>query len=102
MKYPELVTRLTTSCEAWIVGSAAMATCKNPRDYDVFVPAKYWQTASMILPKNAVLNRMGGLKCISEGVEVDVWTGDMHDFLASEYFKAAYNPRTGVRIKRSK
>ena len=98
IKYPELVTKLTTMCSAWIVGSAANELNENPRDYDIYIPMKYWMEASMLIPKDAVINRMGGFKCKSEGIEIDVWTGDMNDFVATEYFKYAYHPKTGVRI----
>ena len=100
MKYPELVTKLTTVCDGWIVGSAADPDQQSPRDYDIFVPIKSWLAASAFIPKNAKINRMGGFKCLSEGVEVDVWTGEMNEFLTSNYFKFAYHPKTGIRIAR--
>jgi len=99
-KYPELVTKLTTLCGGWLVGSSANPNELSPRDFDVFIPFKYWLEASNYIPKDAKINRMGGFKCISEGVEVDVWTGDMNDFLTSDYFKYALNPKTGILIKR--
>ena len=100
MKYPELVTKLTTLCSGWLVGSSANPNETEPRDYDVYIPIKYWLEASNYIPKDAKINRMGGFKCISDGVEVDVWTGDMNDFLASNYFNFAFQPKTGVRIGR--
>lgn len=100
MKYPELVTKLTTVCSGWIVGSAANPETLEPRDFDIYIPMKYWLEASAFIPKDASINRMGGFKCFSEGIEVDVWTGDMNDFAASNYFKFAYHPKTGVRIGR--
>ena len=100
MKYPELVTKLTSICDGWLVGSSADPNVSEPRDYDVFIPFKYWREASNYVPKDAKVNRMGGFKCISEGVEVDVWTGEMSDFLQSNFFSFAYNPKTGVRITR--
>lgn len=100
MKYPELVTKLTTLCSGWLVGSSANWTVKEPRDYDVYIPIKYWAEASNFIPRDAKINRMGGFKCLSEGIEVDVWTGDVNDFLASNYFTFAYHPMSGVRISR--
>ena len=100
MKYPELVTKLTTLCSGWLVGSSANPNETDPRDYDVYIPIKYWLEASNYIPKDAKINRMGGFKCINDGIEVDVWTGDMNDFLASNYFNFAYQPKTGVRIGR--
>lgn len=100
MKHPELVTKLVTLCGGWLVGSSANPSEKEPRDYDVYIPFKFWLEACSYIPKDAKLNRMGGFKCISDGMEVDVWTGDMNDFLASNYFKYAYQPKIGVRIGR--
>lgn len=100
MKYPELVTKLVTFCDAWIVGSAASSN--NPRDFDLFIPFKFWQLASSYIPKEAKINRMGGFKCISDGKEIDIWTGDMNDFLQSDYFSQCYCPKYGVFIKREK
>lgn len=100
MKYPELVTKLTTLCGGWLVGSSANPNETEPRDYDIYIPVKYWLEASNYIPKDAKINRMGGFKCISDGIEVDVWTGDMNDFLASNYFNFAYQPKIGVRIGR--
>jgi len=99
MKYPELVTKLTTICSAWIVGGAINSD--SIKDYDLFIPMKYWREACALIPKDANINRMGGFKCISENIEVDVWTGFMSDFLASNYFLKAYHPQTGVLIERT-
>lgn len=100
-KYPPLVTKLTTFCSGWLIGSAAAVPESNsPRDYDVFIPFKFWQQACSYIPIDAKINSMGGFKCISNGIEVDVWTGDMSDILASNYFKAAYHPQTGVKVIR--
>lgn len=95
---PKLVTQLTTVCNAWVVGSAV--DNQTPRDYDIYVPIGHWRTACCLMPSNARVNRMGGFKCISEDIEVDVWTGDMSDFLASDYFTKALHPQTGVKIIR--
>ncbi len=100
MKYPKIVTKLTTLCNGWLVGSSADINNENPKDYDVFIPIDKWLEASNYIPQDAKINRMGGFKVLCEGVEVDIWTGKMEDFLASNYFKFAYNPKTGVRIAR--
>ncbi len=102
MKYPDLVTKLTTICRGWIVGGAANPYDQTPpKDFDIYIPMKYWLEASNLIPKDAKINRMGGFKCKSEGFEIDVWTGDMNDFVASEYFKFAYHPQTGIRIMKT-
>ncbi len=98
VKYPELVTKLTTICSGWLVGSSADPLNESVRDYDVYIPMKYWREACALIPKDSTINRMGGFKCISEGIEVDGWTGEMSDFVASSYFSFAYHTQTGIRI----
>lgn len=100
MKYPELVTKLTTLCSGWLVGSSADPNKEETRDFDIYIPMKYWLEASNYIPKDAKINRMGGFKCMSEGFEIDVWTGDVNDFLGSNYFTFAYQPNTNIRICR--
>jgi len=98
MRYPELVTKLSTLCNGWIVGGAV--DNETPKDYDVYIPFSNWQIACSLIPKESTINRMGGFKCISEGVEVDVWTCEMSDLLATDYFSKAFHPKTGVKIIR--
>ena len=40
MKYPELVTKLTTLYSGRLVGSSANPNEPEPRDYDVYIPIK--------------------------------------------------------------
>jgi len=100
MKYPKIVTKLTTLCDGWIVGSSANPDNINPRDYDIFIPIDKWLEASNYIPQTAKINRMGGFKLKCEGIEIDVWTGKMETILASNYFTYAYHPKTGVRLIR--
>ncbi len=100
MKQPKIVRKLTTLCNGWIIGSAAIESNEDPRDYDVFIPIEYWQQASSYITDDAKINTFGGFKVISDGKEVDIWTGKMEEILASNYFKAAYHQKTGVRIVR--
>lgn len=100
MKYPELVTKLVTHADAWLVGACANSGTESPRDYDIWVPVSKWPVAASLIPPDAKINRMGGFKCLSEGMEVDVWTCEMNVMLASNYFKAAFHPQTGVLIIR--
>lgn len=102
MKYPELVTKLTTLCDGWIVGTSANPSILVPRDYDIWIPLSKWGIACALMPKHSRLNRLGGFKCKSEGKEVDVWTCEMEKMLASNYFTYAYHPATGITIKREK
>jgi len=100
MKYPKIVTKLTTLCDGWLVGSSADMSNENPRDYDVFIPIDKWLEASNYIPQDSKINRLGGFKVICEGKEVDVWTGQMENILQSNYFSYAYHPKSGVRIMR--
>lgn len=98
MKYPTLVTKLTAICEAWIIGSGA---CKeNPRDYDLYIPVVNWREACAMMPPDAKLNSFGGFKVISDGIEIDIWTGDMSYIFQTNAFSEAYHPKSGVRISR--
>lgn len=100
MKYPQLVSRLTKLCEGWIIGSAANPDISNPRDYDIFIPIEKWSLACAIIPIDSKINRMGGFKAISEGIEIDIWTGNMNEMIATARFTYAFHPESGVRIKR--
>ena len=99
-KYPKIVTKLTTLCDAWIIGSAVVE--ENPRDYDVFVPIDKWLEASNYIPQNAKINRLGGFKMVCEGKEIDVWTGKMEFILTTNQFKFAFHPKSGIKISREK
>ena len=97
-KLPPLVTKLVTFCDAWIVGGYLYNN--DARDIDLFIPFKHWQLASSYIPKDAKINTMGGFKCLIDNVEIDIWTGDMNDFLQSNYFRQCYSPKYGIFIKR--
>ena len=100
VKYPTLVNKLATLCNAWLIGSSADPSNDNPRDFDVFIPVQHWSMACGLIDEDAKINTFGGFKCVSDGVEVDVWTGNMDEFLATNNFKFAYHPRTNIRISR--
>lgn len=102
MKYERLVRNLTTHCSGWIFGSAANLDINNPRDFDIFIPIEYWSKACSYIPLDSKINRSGGYKCLDNGIEVDVWTGNMNDMLSTVYFSYAYHPNSGVRIKLTK
>lgn len=98
--YPSLVRKLTTTCNGWIIGSACYK--KNPRDYDIFIPLPFWSIACKIIPKEAVVNTLGGFKCISDNKEIDIWTCEMYELFTSNFFKQAYHPQSGIKLKRYK
>jgi len=96
MKHPPtLVCALVYGHDAWIVGSAAKRDVENPRDYDVLVPFKNWNAACFLIPPDATCNSFGGWKCnTSEGIEVDVWPGDLGALMTHDVMKYAWHPKT--------
>lgn len=97
---PKLVLALTYSHDAWVVGSGADPDHENPRDWDIIVPYSEWQKACSLIPMDAVPNHFGGWKCISEGVEVDVWPGDLGWIMQRPKLKFVWHMASGVRFKK--
>lgn len=100
---PKLVLALTHNHDAWIVGSAADPHEIEPRDYDVLVPFYEWGPASALIPGDARVNSFGGWKCVSDGVEVDVWPGDPGDLgwlMQRVRAQWAWHPKSGVRLEK--
>ena len=99
---PALVCKLTTTCNAWIIGSAAApdVDLAKVRDFDVLVPLAYWQQAAQMIPQDATPNTYGGWKCQSEGREVDVWPEDLGMRMPSAMVKFAWHPYSNARFQR--
>lgn len=97
---PRIVLALCNSHDAWIIGSAAVPGHDKPRDFDVVVSYSNWGPASCLIPPNAKPNRFGGWKCADDGVEVDVWPGELAWLAQNHMFEWAWHPRTGVRFKK--
>ena len=68
-----------------LVGSQAkrmMGEVKKSHDYDVLVPYTKWQTISLLIPTDAKPNKFGGWRFQDEkGNEIDVWPGNLQDYL---------------------
>ena len=94
---PKLVLDMCFAHDGWIVGSAADPENTKPRDYDVIVPFSEWRKAAMHIPEDAKRNHFGGWKCMSEGVEVDVWGGEIGWVMQSPLSKWVWHPQSGVR-----
>lgn len=99
-KYPKEVALICNIYDGWIIGGGAIED--NPRDYDVYVPMKYWREVSALIPQDAKINTFGGFKFIREGKEIDIWTGEMSDMFSTAFFKAALHPKSGILIVRDK
>jgi hypothetical protein len=102
MKHPpKLVCALCYGHDAWVVGGAARDN--DPRDWDILVPFSQWQSAAFLIPSDAKPNSFGGFKCSTpEGVEVDVWPGDIGKMITFEAFSHLWHPRTNFRWQRVK
>lgn len=99
-KYPKLVLALSHSHDGWIVGTGADPSVDNPRDYDIIIPYSEWQKASSLIPLDAKPNHFGGWKCMSEGVEVDVWPGDIGWIMQRPGCLYVFQIATGIRWKK--
>ena len=88
---------MTHAHDAWVVGSGADPNNDKPRDYDIIVPYSEWQKACMLIPPDAKPNHFGGWKCQSEGVEVDVWPGDLGWIMQRPQMKYVWHVASGVR-----
>lgn len=92
---PHLVRLLCLNHEAWIVGGGARVLAGlepgPPRDFDVLVPHWQWGPASKLIPRGSPANSFGGFKVTADGIEIDVWQGDIGWLLA-------HAPKTKQRV----
>lgn len=95
--YPRIVNALINGHNAWIVGSAANPEKTEPRDIDVLVPFSEWYEAAFLIPDCAKPNSFGGWKFTTEGIEVDVWPGDIAVVMAAPKCEWVYHHKTGRR-----
>ena len=51
-------------------------------DFDLLVPHDKWQVIALMIPSTAKVNKFGGWRFETEcGKEVDVWPGDLYQYL---------------------
>lgn len=63
------------------------------------VPFSQWNAASQLIPKTAKPNTFGGWKIVDEeGVEIDVWPGELGVLMQNAKAKYAWHIRTGTRL----
>jgi hypothetical protein len=98
-KFPRSVRAMTTSFDAWIVGSAA--TTDSPKDIDVMVPWSRWHEAVTLIPSSASPNTFGGWKYTEDGVDIDVWPDSLDRLAALSQFIIAWHPKSGRIVKGS-
>lgn len=103
-KYSSTVYFLCQQCDGWIIGSAADPENDNPRDIDIIVPFSKWHTALGALPQDRSkieVNTFGGYKFEDDdGVEIDMWPGELTTVLTSYVAQYLYHPWYGIRYKR--
>lgn len=99
-KFDPMVSVFTTKFGGWIVGSAAAPGAIKPRDVDIIIPLSQWAKASLVIPKHARPNTFGGWKFVSNGVEIDVWPGELSDVMSSSMTRYVYQPHLGIRYMR--
>lgn len=99
---PPIIAKLATNFEAWIVGSAAspFTDINCVRDWDVIIPFNLWHKACVLIPKDARPNSFGGWKFTVDGIEIDLWPGDLSAFMTFHKFKYAWHPHTDTRVER--
>lgn len=104
-KYSSTVSFLCQQCDGWIVGSAADPENVNPRDIDIIIPFSKWHIALGALPKDRSrikLNTYGGFKFDDEnGVEIDMWTGELNTILTYHNVKYLYDPWRNIRYEKT-
>lgn len=80
-----LIRSLCHQGDGWIVGSAAkfLLDVKEtiPGDWDIVIPFHYWKRASKSVPAETPANSHGGFKIILPDLVVDLWCGDVAEFL---------------------
>jgi hypothetical protein len=91
-EYPPIVTKLVNFHDGWIVGSAAYRA--SPRDIDVLIPFSQWNKASLLIPPDAKPNTFGGWKFMDEGLEIDVWPGELSELLSLGKTDEVYHPKS--------
>lgn len=95
---PSIVKQFSTNFGGWVIGSGCQ---ENPKDWDVLIPFSEWNRAAHLIPKDAKPNTFGGWKFTVDGVDIDVWPGELSFICNQAKFTEAWCPATGRRIKRS-
>lgn len=70
---------------AYIVGSYAKMLIGEeiePSDIDLIVPPEHWPIVSQMIPKKAKLNKFGGWRFKTKGIEVDIWPDTVERYLS--------------------
>jgi len=93
---PRAAAQLTEFHEAWIIGSMV----PGAKDIDLLVPWSHWPQAALLIPTDARPNAFGGWKFNSEGVELDVFPGDLAMLLSLGKCRSVYHPKSGQRFTR--
>ena len=87
--------------DAWVVGSSAQLhePSDEPRDVDIVVPLSRWHEIGPYIPGTATPTLYGGRRFEAEGTQIDIWPDDIGRLITAKQFKAAWHPKSGVRIE---
>lgn len=96
---PRLIIGICRLTHSWIVGSSADPSNPNPNDIDIIVPLYEWHKVASFVPETARPNKMGGWRFHTEGVEIDIWPGDVSVLMAEGIVKFAFCPATNIRVQ---
>ena len=86
--------------DSWIVGGCANyfidESISFVRDLDIIVPFYEWGLACKMVKAGTPSNSFGGFKVIDDGLEIDMWCGDIGYLIANSPQKPIYavHPRT--------
>ena len=102
---PPLVLWLVSDAGCWVTGSrASFSDCRlhAASDWDILVPWKLWETVVGALPLDKVVpTRKGGWRVRIEGQhDIDVFPGDIGDWLVKPFTHVAWHPKTGTVIEK--
>jgi hypothetical protein len=91
---PPIARTLCYNHDGWIVGSNAEYLLglrdEFQRDIDILVPFYEWGNACRIIPAGTPSNSFGGFKLLDNGIEIDIWAGDIGWFIAQVPNKPVY------------
>lgn len=102
---PSLVLWLVQEVGCWVVGSRADFTLDRVHegsDWDILVQPSLWGVAVGGIPLDHVkATRRGGWRVVMEGKPViDVFPGDLSDWMSKACTRVAWHPKSGVVIEK--
>jgi hypothetical protein len=63
-------------------------------------PWPSWSAVAVQVPRTAVLNKFGGWKFTTDGIDVDVWPDTLDRLATYPFFRYAWHMRSNTLIRR--